>query len=158
MPGRNSIINAGAVIAVLLGVPSFFIGLYGAAGVVTGGKLVGGTLGALWGYLATVGSYELNRRKFDWDKGRQHSDLHLLAGTVAVTTGLMVSGAIHETMPVLAIVPALSATVQANDGHEKKHMLWVHAAVLATGMVIGFWFYVNGVIGDVLLQRIAALP
>lgn len=158
MRGRSSIVNAGAVIAVLLGIPGFFIGFYGAVGVMTGGKVVGGALGAIWGYLAVIGTYELNRRKFDWDKGRKHSDLHLLAGTVAVATGLMVSGAIHETMPALAIVPALSAITQANDGHDKKYLSWIHAVILATGITVGIWFYIDGIIGDVLLERIAALP
>ena len=158
MPGRNSIINAGAVIAVLLGLPCFFIGLYGAAGVVSGGKLAAGTLGSIWAYMVVVGAYELNRRKFDWVKGRKYGDQHLFAGTAAVSIGLIVSGAIHESMPMLAIVPALSATVQANDGHETKFRSWIHAATLATGIVIGIWFYRNGVIGDVLLQRIVALP
>ena len=158
MPGRNSIVNAGAVIAVLLGIPCFFIGAYGAVGVISGGKLVGGALGAFWGYLVVIGAYELNRRKFNWDKGRNHSDQHLLAGTVAVSTGLVVAGAINETMPALAIVPALSAVVQANDGHERKHLFWVHAAILTTGIAIGIWFYSNGDIGNVLLQRIQELP
>jgi len=158
MPGRTSIVNAGAVIAVLLGIPGFFIGFYGAVGVVTGGKVVAGALGALWGYMAVAGTYELNRRKFDWDKGRKYSDHHLLAGTLAVSTGLMISGAIHETMPALAIVPALSAITQANDGHDKKYLSWIHAAILATGIGIGIWFYIDGIIGNVLLHRIAALP
>jgi hypothetical protein len=61
-------------------------------------------------------------------------------------------------MPILAIIPALSATVQANDGHDKKFRLWIHAATLVTGMVIGTWFYIDGVIGDVLLQRLVDLP
>lgn len=158
MPGRTSIVNAGAVIAVLLGIPGFFIGFYGAVGVVTGGKIVGGALGAFWGYMAVMGTYELNRRKFDWVKGQKYSDLHLLAGTVAVSTGLMVSGAIHETMPALALVPALSAIVQANDGHDKKYLSLIHAAVLASGIGIGIWFYVDGIVGNVLLHRIADLP
>ncbi len=158
MPGRNSIVNAGAVIAVLLGIPCFFIGLYGVFGVVTGGKMAAGTLGSMWAYMVVVGAYELNRRKFDWVKGREYSDQHLFAGTAAVAIGLIVSGAIHESMPMLAIVPALSATVQANDGHDKKFRLWIHAATLVAGMVIGTWFYIDGVIGDVLLQRLVDLP
>jgi hypothetical protein len=75
-----------------------------------------------------------------------------------VSFGLVISGAIHETMPVLAIVPALSATKQANDGHERNHFLWLHAGVLATGIGVGIWFYVDGVIGQVMMQKIVALP
>ncbi len=146
------------MIAVLLGVPIVFIGVYGIAGVVTGGKIVAGLLGAAWSYLAVVGAYELNRRKFDWSRGRRHSDRHLFAGTLAVSLGLVISGAIHETMPVLAIVPALSATKQANDGHERKHFLWIHAGVLAGGLGVGIWFYMDGVIGQVMMQKIVALP
>ncbi len=157
MPGRSSIVNAGAVIAVLLGIPCFFIGVYGAFGVLSGGKLVGGALGAFWGYLVVMGAYELNRRKFNWDKGRKHADQHLLAGTVAVSFGMIVAGAMNETMPALAIVPALSATIQANDGHERKHLFWVHAGTLATGVSLGIWFYTNGTIGQVILQRIGEL-
>ncbi len=142
----------------LLGIPCFFIGVYGIAGVVTGGKLVAGFLGGVWSYLAVAGAYELNRRKFNRSRGSRDSDRHLLAGTLAVSFGLVISGAIHETMPVLAIVPALSAMKQANDGHEKKHRSWVHAAVLTAGLGIGIWFYVDGVIGQVMMQKIVALP
>ena len=146
------------MIAVLLGVPIIFIGIYGIAGVVTGGKLVAGLLGAAWSYLSVVGAYELNRRKFNWSRGRRYSDRNLFAGTLAVSLGLVISGAIHETMPLLAIVSALSAMKQANDGHKKKYRSWIHAGVLAVGLGIGVWFYVDGVIGGVLMQRIVALP
>jgi hypothetical protein len=146
------------VIAVLLGVPIIFIGVYGVVGVLTGGKLVAGLLGVAWSYLAVVGAYELNRRKFNWSRGRRHSDWHLFAGTLAVSFGFIVSGAIHETMPLLAIVPALSAIKQANNGHEKRHRSWVHAAVLAAGLGVGIWFYVDGIIGKVIMEKIVALP
>ncbi len=150
--------NAGAVIAVLLGIPSFFIALFGAVGVLTGGKLIAGILGAGWGYLAVTGAYELNRRKFGWARGSQYSDRHLLAGTVAVSTGLVISGAMHQTMPALAIVSALSAVIQANDGHDKKYLSLIHAIVLAAGLGVAIWFYIDGVIGKVLLERVEALP
>ncbi len=107
------IITTGAVIAALLGIPSLFMGLFAAVQVITGDKLIAGSLGVLWAYLSVTGSYELNRRKFDWDRGRQYSDRHLLAGTIAVSAGLAISGAMHETMPGLALVPALSAVIQA---------------------------------------------
>ena len=157
-PSGKSFVNAGAVIAVLLGIPCFFIGAYGIVGVLSGQKIVSGLLGAIWGYFAVAGMYELNRRKFDWARGRRYSDLHLLGGTVAVATGLIVSGAIHETMPALAIVPALSALAQASDGHETRTMSLVHIAVLVVGAGIGIWFYNDGIIGGVLLAKIAALP
>jgi hypothetical protein len=147
-PG-NVIITTGAVIAVLLGIPSLIMGLFAAVNVITGEKLFAGLLGTLWSYLAVSGCYELNRRKFDWDRGRQYSDRHLLCGTVAVSAGLAISGAMHETMPALAIVPALSAIIQANDGHERKYRFYIHAAVLAVGLSIAIWFYVNGIIGKV---------
>ena len=146
------------MIAVLLGFPIIFIGVYGVVGVVTGGKLVAGLLGIAWSYLAVAGAYELNRRKFNWSRGRRHRDRHLFAGALAVSFGLMVSGAIHETMPLLAIVPALSAMKQANNGHEKRHRSWVHAAVLTAGLGVGIWFYVDGFIGQVIMQKIVALP
>ena len=142
----------------LLGIPSFFIALFGAVGVLTGGKLVAGILGAAWGYLAVAGAYELNRRKFDWARGSQYSDRHLLAGTLAVSTGLVISGAMHQTMPALAIVSALSAVIQANDGHEKKYLSLIHATVLAAGLGVAVWFYTDSVIGKVLLERLEALP
>ncbi len=142
----------------LLGIPSFFIALFGAVGVLTGGKLVAGILGAAWGYLAVAGAYELNRRKFDWARGSQYSDRHLLAGTLAVSTGLIISGAMHQTMPALAIVSALSAVIQANDGHEKKYLSLIHATVLAAGLGVAVWFYTDSVIGKVLLERLEALP
>lgn len=142
----------------LLGIPSFFIALFGAVGVLTGGKLVAGILGAAWGYLAVAGAYELNRRKFDWARGSQYSDRHLLAGTLAVSTGLIISGAMHQTMPALAIVSALSAVIQANDGHEKKYLSLLHATVLAAGLGVAVWFYTDSVIGKVLLERLEALP
>ena len=150
--------NAGAVIAVLLGIPSFFIALFGAVGVLTGGKLIAGVLGAAWGYLAVAGAYELNRRKFGWVRGSQYSDRHLLAGTVAVSTGLVISGAMHQTMPALAIVSALSAVIQANDGHAEKYLSLIHATVLAAGLGVAIWFYTDGVIGKVLLESVEALP
>jgi hypothetical protein len=143
---------------VLLGVPCFFIGLYGVVGVITGGKLVAGFLGVVWSYLVVVGAYELNRRKFNWSRGSEHSDQHLFAGTLAVSFGLVISGAIHETMPVLAIVPALSAIKQANDGHERKHWARVHAAVLAVGAGVGIWLYTDGIIGQTLIHRVVEMP
>ncbi len=146
------------MIAVLLGVPIIFIGIYGVVGVVTGGKLVAGLLGVAWSYLAVAGAYELNRRKFNWSRGRRLSDWHLFAGTLAVSFGLVISGAIDETMPLLAIVPALSAMKQANNGHDKKYRSWVHAAVLAAGLGVGIWFYVDGIIGKVIMEKIVALP
>ena len=142
----------------MLGIPSLFIGLFGAAGVVTGKKLVAGSLGALWGYAAVAGTYELNRRKFHWPNGRKFRDHHLLAGTAAVSTGLMVSGALHETMPALALLPAISAVMQASDGHDGHLLTVVHAFVLAIGIAVGIWFFRSGVIGSVILERIAALP
>jgi len=143
---------------VLLGVPCFFVGLYGIAGVVTGDKLIAGFLGAMWGYMAVAGCYELNRRKFNWLRGKGHADLHLFLGTVAVSLGLAISGAIQESMPALAIIPVLSAIKQANDGHETKYLAWFHAAILATGTGVGIWFYTDGIIGQSLLYRIEALP
>ncbi len=157
-PAGNAIVNTGAVIAVLLGIPSFFIGLFGAVGVVTGGKLIAGTLGAAWSYLAVAGAYELNRRKFEWVRGSEYRDQHLLAGTVAVSIGLVISGAMHQTMPALAIVPALSATIQANDGHDTKYLSMIHASVLAAGLGVAIWFYTDGFIGKVLLERFELLP
>ena len=142
----------------LLGVPCFFIGIYGVVGVITGGKLVAGFLGVMWSYLVVVGAYELNRRKFNWTRGSEHSDMHLFAGTLAVSFGLAISGAIDETMPILAIVPALSAIKQANDGHEKKHWARIHAGVLAAGLGAGAWIYNDGVIGQTLIHTIVELP
>lgn len=142
----------------LLGIPSLFMGLYALAGILSGEKMVAGFLGAMWAYLTVVGAYELNRRKFNWLRGSHRSDPHLFAGTLAASTGLVISGALNETMPMLAIVPALSAIMQANDGHEKKYRSLIHAAVLLVGVIIGIWFYSDGVIGKVLLERIEALP
>jgi len=100
----------------------------------------------------------LNRRKFHWLRGSKHCDRNLLAGTLAVSTGMVISGAMHETMPALAIVPALSAIRQANDGHDKKYLSLIHIAILTAGIGIGIWFYTDGVIGKVLLERVDALP
>ncbi len=152
------IITTGAVIAALLGIPSLFMGLFAAVQVITGDKLIAGSLGVLWAYLSVTGSYELNRRKFDWDRGRQYSDRHLLAGTIAVSAGLAISGAMHETMPGLALVPALSAVIQANDGHDKKYRFFIHATILAIGISIAIWFYINGVIGKVWLESVDTWP
>ena len=52
----GAIVNAGAVIAVLLAIPCVFMGIYGAVGVITGQKLIAGGLGALWAYLAIIGT------------------------------------------------------------------------------------------------------
>jgi hypothetical protein len=134
------------------------MGLFAAVQVITGDKLIAGSLGVIWAYLSTTGAYELNRRKFDWDRGRQYSDRHLLAGTIAVSTGLAISGAMHESMPGLAMVPALSAILQANDGHEKKYFSLIHIAVLAVGLSFAIWFYSNGVIGKVWLERVDTWP
>jgi hypothetical protein len=156
-PG-NVIINIGAVIAVLLGIPSVIFGIFGFVNLITGAKLFAGSLGTLWSYLAVSGCYELNRRKFDWDRGRQYSDRHLLNGTIAVSTGLVLSGAMHETMPALAIVPALSALIQANDGHDKNHRFFVHATILAIGLSFAIWIYSNGIIGKVWLEQVEVWP
>jgi hypothetical protein len=64
----------------------------------------------------------------------------------------------HETMPGLAIVPALSAVLQANDGHDEKYRFFIHATVLAIGICIAIWFYTNGVIGKVWLEKVEAWP
>jgi hypothetical protein len=154
----GTIINAGAVIAVLFGIPCFFMGIFGAVGVLTGQKLIAGGLGALWAYMAVIGAYELNRRKFDLRRGRALRDQHLLAGTLAVSTGLVISGVMHEFMPALAIVCVLSAIKQANDGHEDKFLAWIHAAVLIAGMGAGIWFYTNNDSGKALLDRLETLP
>ena len=135
-----------------------FVGLYGVAGVVTGEKLIAGFLGAVWGYMAVAGSYELNRRKFNWIRGSQHADQHLLLGTIAVSLGLAISGAIQESMPALAIIPVLSAIKQANDGHKTKILAWIHATILVIGTVTGIWFFTDEVIGQSLMFRIEALP
>lgn len=142
----------------LLGIPSLVIGIYGFVGAITGTKIIAGSFGALWGYLAVVGCYELNRRKFNWDRGRRHSDRHLLCGTIAVSSGLMISGAMHETMPALAIVPALSAIMQANDGHERKYLFFVHATIFAAGVSFAIWIYSNGIIGKLWLERVESWP
>ena len=157
-PPGNVIVNVGAVIAVLLGIPSLIFGIFGVVNFITGTKMIAGSLGALWGYLAVTGCYELNRRKFDWDRGRQYSDRHLLNGTIAVSTGLVLSGAMHETMPALAIVPALSALIQANDGHESRYRLYIHAVILAAGLSFAIWIYANGIIGKVWLERVDNWP
>ena len=142
----------------LLGAPSLFIGLFGFAGVITGQKLIAGALGVMWSYLAAVGAWELNRRKFNLEKGRRHADKHLMAGTIAVSSGLAVSGALHETMPLLAIVPAISAIRQADDGHEGRSRSLTHIAVLLVGLGVFAWLFADGVIGKVMLERVAALP
>jgi len=143
---------------VLLAIPCVFIGLFGAAGVITGQKLVAGGLGAAWGYMAIAGTYELNRHKFNWIRGRKYRDPHLLAGSLAVAIGLVVGGAVHETMPALAIVPALSAIKQAADGHALKLLTGVHAFLLLAGIGIAAWLYNDKVTGSLLLERIAAMP
>lgn len=124
----------------------------------TGGKIVGGALGALWGYMAVAGAYELNRRKFDWERGKKYSDQHLMAGSAAVSFGLMISGALQETMPALAIIPALSAILQANDGHRKKYLSSIHAAILVVGIGVGILFYTGSSFGQVLMQSFESLP
>ncbi|MFQ5610369.1 MAG: hypothetical protein ACE5F8_08900, partial [Woeseiaceae bacterium] len=115
-------------------------------------------LGVLWGYLAVAGAYELNRRKFNFDRGRRHADMHLMAGTIAVSLGLTVSGAMHETMPALAVVPALSAIRQADDGYDNRRRSLMHTVVLIIGLGVGIWFYTEGVMGKVLMEQLAALP
>ena len=134
------------------------MGVFAFVNLIIGEKLIAGLFGTLWSYLAVAGSYELNRRKFDWDRGRRFSDRHLLCGTIAVSTGLVISGAMHETMPGLAIVPALSAMIQANDGHEEKYRMYIHAAILAVGLIFAIWIYSNGVIGKVWLEQLENWP
>jgi hypothetical protein len=117
-----------------------------------------GLVATIWSYMVVTGAHELLRRKFDWARGRKYSNEHLLAGTVAVCVGIIVGGAFHETMPMLAIVPALSAIKQASDGHETKRMSLVHLAITVVGLSIGTWFYIDGVIGGVLLEKIGISP
>jgi len=158
IPAHNFIVNAGAIIAMLLAIPSLFIGLFGAVGVITGQKLVAGGLGTVWGYMAVVGTYELYRRKFNWERGSKYRDHHLLAGSLAVCIGLAVGGAVHETMPAVAVIPALSAIKQANDGHDGKVLSLIHAMLLLAGIGASAWFYSDDVTGMALLGRIAAMP
>ena len=61
-------------------------------------------------------------------------------------------------MPALAIIPALSAIKQANDGHATKIRSWVHIAVLLTGIGVGVWFHIDGVIGSVIMDAIEEMP
>ena len=68
------------------------------------------------------------------------------------------SGAMHETMPFLALIPGLSAVIQANDERNSKIPMLVHGAILGAGLLIGIWFYVDGIIGGVLLANIEAMP
>ena len=154
----GGIINAGAIIAVLFGIWCIPIGIGGFIDIITGNKMVAGLLVVLWSYMGFFGAYELIRRKFDRQRGRKFRDQHLLAGTVAVSAGLMISGAFHETMPALLIVPALSAIKQADDGHEGKLLSRIHIAVLLAGIGVGIWFHTDGVIGGVILQRITEMP
>jgi len=70
----------------------------------------------------------------------------------------MISGGLNETMPALVIVPAVSAIMQANDGHDSKYLALLHAAILVAGISIGIWLYADGIIGEVLIERFAALP
>ena len=81
-----------------------------------------------------------------------------MAGTMAASVGLIISGGLNESMPALVIIPALSALMQANDGHNHKYLALIHAAILVTGISIGIWLYNDGIIGEVLIDRIAALP
>jgi hypothetical protein len=81
-----------------------------------------------------------------------------LGGTFAVATGLVIGGALHETMPALAIVSALSAIKQANHGHRKHYLAWVHVAILGSGIYGAIWFYRAGNFGKILLERMASLP
>ncbi len=61
-------------------------------------------------------------------------------------------------MPALALVSAAAAIVQADDGHEGRMRSMIHAAVLAVGLGIGIWWYIGGVTGSVILDRITAMP
>ena len=157
-PTGSGIINVGAIIAVLFGIWCIPIGIGGFTDIITGNKMVAGLLVVLWSYMGFFGAYELIRRKFDRRRGRKFRDQHLLTGTVAVSAGLMISGAVHETMPALLIVPALSAIKQADDGRDGKLLSRIHIVVLLAGIGIGIWFHTDGVIGGVILQRIAELP
>jgi hypothetical protein len=105
-----------------------------------------------------MGAYELNRRKFAWTRGAKYRDLHLFAGTLAVSTGLVISGIVHETMPALALACAFSAIKQANDGHDKKFLAPIHIAVLCAGIAGGIWFFNNSSVGKALLLRATYLP
>lgn len=158
MPGRNTITTVGAVIAVLLAIPGFFIGLHGFYGLISLDKIVAGGLGAAWGYGCVMGTYELIRRKNDMDRWRQYADLNLLAGTMAVSLGMIVSGAIRETMPGLALLPALSAIIQANDGYETKHRAWIHAGIIVFGIALGYYIYRNPWFATWLALTMDSLP
>jgi xanthine/uracil permease len=154
----GAIVIPAAVIGVLLGIPALFMGLFGAINAITGEKIIAGALGALWGYMAVSGAYELNRRKFDWKRGRRQRDQHLLAGTLAVALGLVISGTMHELMPAMAIICVLSAIKQANDGHDHKYLSYLHTAILIPGVVAWAWLYGNNEFGKAILDRIETLP
>jgi len=64
----------------------------------------------------------------------------------------------HEHLPAIAIVCVLSAIKQANDGHDRKYLSLIHAAVLIAGMGAGIWLYRNNEYGKALLDKIEALP
>lgn len=115
-------------------------------------------MGVVWSLLAVSGAYELNRRKFNWSRGSGHSDRNLLAGTLAVSSAFMIGGALQETAAALAIVPALSAVMQASDGHKNKTLTLIHAALLVAGIAVGIWFYVDENIGPYWIERIIAMP
>jgi hypothetical protein len=61
-------------------------------------------------------------------------------------------------MPAVAIVPAISAIKQANDGHKGKFLSVIHAILLLGGIGAAMWIYPDKDAGLAILERIAAMP
>lgn len=146
--------DTGAVASIFLVVPSQLIGLYAIGSLLTGSNIVGGLLGTVWAYAAGVGAYELNRRKYDWTKGRAHAGLHLLLGTLAVNLAIFASAAQHELLFVFAIPPAVAAVLHAGE----RLTTTVYAALLIGSVVAAIWLYADTALATRLVDWFDTLP
>jgi hypothetical protein len=148
----------GTVIAVLFAVPALFIGIFGIIKVVSGDSYLGGLVSAIWGYATVVGAYELNRSKFDWDRGRSYDNLHLGTGMVAVSVAMVGSAALENLLFVFAVFPGIAGVLHARRRFSKNYTAAIYTLMLVTSFTTAIWLYSNEFQARQLVAAIEALP
>jgi len=157
-PPGTALMTAGTVSAVLFAIPSSFIAIFGIITTVSGESYVGGLATLSWGVAAVVGAYELNRSRFNWDRGRNRRNLNLCAGMVAVSIAIVGSGALENLLFIFAPLPALAAIQLARLRYPRKWIGGLFLLMLLVSLATAIWLYSNEFKARQLVAWIEALP
>jgi len=157
-PRGAALMTAGTVFAVLFAIPSSFIAIFGIVTTASGESYVGGLASLIWGVAAVVGAYELNRNRFNWDRGRNRRNLHLCAGMVAVSIAIVGSGALENLLFIFAPLPALAAIQLARVRYPGKWVGGIFLVMLLVSLATAIWLYSNEFKARQLVAWVEALP